>query len=214
MTATDVRAPSPPPADRSTRLRLLAVLGVLALLAGALALGTREPPPPSAPAAGPDAAELAALREAADLSPCPAGLGRDLPDLVLPCLAAGDDVALRSAPPGRPTLVNVWASWCGPCVREVPLLNGFAERAGDRVGLVGVLTQDSLPSALSFAAASGMRWPSVVDDDGAVLRAYSPGPPVTLFVTADGAVAHVERGEVASAAELDALVAEHLGVRL
>jgi thiol-disulfide isomerase/thioredoxin len=133
---------------------------------------------------------------------------------VLPCLGGGAAVDLTAAPPGRPTLVNVWASWCGPCVREVPLLADFAQRAGDRVALVGVLTQDSLESALSFAAASGMTWPSVVDDDGTVMRAYSPGPPVTLFVTADGVVAHVARGEFTSLAEVEALAAEHLGVQL
>jgi thiol-disulfide isomerase/thioredoxin len=215
VTTTDAPSTAPLPADdRATRRRRLALLGVLALLAGALTVGTRDEQPPAAVPTGPDDAEVAVLREAADLQPCPVGLGAGLPDLVLPCLSGGPDVALTSAPPGRPTLVNVWASWCGPCVREVPVLDAFAERAGNRVGLVGVLTQDSLRSALSFARASGMRWPSVIDDDGAVMRTWSPGPPVTLFVTADGAVAHVERGEISSTDELAALVDQHLGVRL
>ena len=205
--------PAAPSEDRSTRLRLLALLGVLALVAGALSLGLRSDDDPDLPT-GPSRVELAELREDAALAPCPAGLGDDVPDLVLPCLGGGDDVDLRAAAPGRPTLVNVWASWCGPCVREVPLLAEVSARAGDRLGLVGVLTQDSLPSALTFAATTGMRWPSVVDDDGTVMRAYSPGPPVTLFVTAGGDVAHVERGEVTAVAELEALVAEHLGLQL
>jgi thiol-disulfide isomerase/thioredoxin len=203
-----------PADDRPRRLRTFALLGVLALLAGAIAFGARDDATRPAVDAGPGAAELAELRAAADLDPCPAGLGADLPDLELPCLSGGPDVALTSAPPGRPTLVNVWGSWCAPCVREVPLLASFAEKAGDRVALVGVLTQDSLRSALAFAEASGMHWPSVVDDDGVVMRTYSPGPPVTLFVSADGRLTHVVRGEFRSSAEIEALVAEHLGVEL
>lgn len=207
-----------PDADRAQRHRLLPLLAVLALLAGALALGLRSDAGDDGGvpmvADGPDAAELADLRASAALDPCPAALSPELPDLELPCLSGGGDVALAAAPPGRPTLVNVWGSWCTPCVREVPLLADFARRAGDRVALVGVLTQDSLQAALTFAAESGMRWPSVVDDDGAVMRAYSPAPPVTLFVTADGRVAHVKRGEFTDLAQIEALVAQHLGIAL
>ena len=208
---------STPADDGAQRGRRLALVGVLVLLAGAIALGARGDDAPAtvpAVAAGPDAAELAALRSGAGMDDCPAGLGPELPDLTLPCLSGGADVELTAAGPGRPTLVNVWGSWCAPCVREVPLLAAFADRAGDRVELVGVLTQDSLDSALTFAAESGMRWPSVVDDDGTVMRTYSPGPPITLFLTADGELAHVERGEFTSVPEIEALVAEHLGVVL
>ena len=213
MTVLD-SPPAAPQDDRAARRRLLALLGVLALVAAALSLGLRGGDEPAPLPAGPSAEELADLRADAALAPCPAGLGGDLPDLVLPCLGGGPDVALSAAAPGRPVLVNVWASWCGPCVEEVPVLAEVSARAGDRLGLVGVLHQDTPASALTFAATSGMRWPSVVDDQGEVLRAYSGGLPATLFVTADGDVVHVERGEVTSVAELEALVAAHLGVSL
>lgn len=195
------------------RLRVVGLLGVLVMLAAALATGLRDDPA-EAPAAAPDTAEVAALRAAADLGPCPEGLGPALPDLVLPCLDGGRPVDLRSAPPGVPTLVNVWASWCGPCVDEVPALQEFADRAGDRVSLVGVLTTDSLRSALTFADAYGMRYPSVVDDDGLVLRSVGGGPPVTLFLDAEGRLVHTERGAFDSADEIAGLVAQHLGVAL
>ena len=184
------------------------LLGVVVLLLAALAVRD-ERPAPAEP--GPD---IAALRAAADLEPCPAGLGPELPDLVLPCLGGGPDVALRSAPPGRPTLVNVWATWCAPCADEVPDLVAFSERAGDRVALVGVLTTDLPSHGLAFSADFGMRWPSVVDDDGEVLRAFPPGPPVTVFLDALGSVVHTRSGAFRDLAELEALVAQHLGVRL
>jgi thiol-disulfide isomerase/thioredoxin len=194
---------------------VLRLVGVLLLVVVALAVGLRddEPAQPTAVEAQPEGAELARLRAAADLPGCPAGLGPALPDLVLPCLGGGPDVELTSAPPGRPTLVNVWASWCGPCVEEVPALAEVARRGGDRLGVVGVLTSDSLRSALAFADAYDMGYPSVVDDDGTVLRAHAAGPPVTLFLDADGRLVHTERG-AADAAELEALVARHLGVAL
>lgn len=188
-----------------------ALAGVGVVLAAAMVVGDRTG---DAQPGAVDDPELVALREAADLAPCPAGLGPELPDLVLPCLGGGPDVELRSAPPGRPTLVNVWATWCPPCVDEVPDLVDFADRAGDRVRLVGVLTQDPAANGLEFARQFDVHYPSVVDDSGEVFRAFRPGPPVTLFLDAQGRVVHRKSGKFTDAAELDALVAEHLGVTL
>ena len=193
-----------------TRLQWSALLGVAVLLAGAFALRQAREDPGVVPADP----RLAQLRAAADLSPCPKGLGPELPDLVLPCLGGGPDVELRAAPPGRPTLVNVWATWCPPCVEEVPDLAAFRERAGDRVGVVGVLTQDPMTAALEFARQFDMTWPSVVDEQGEVFRAFRPGPPVTLFLDASGRVVHKRSGKFDDVAEIEALVAEHLGVRV
>jgi len=187
------------------RSQWAALAGVALLMAGAVAVGQREPAAQDAPA-------LDDLRAAVALEPCPAGLGAELPDLTLPCLGGGPPVDLRSAPPGRPTLVNVWGSWCAPCADEVPDLVAFHDRAGERVGLVGVLTTDTLQRGLAFSRDFGIRYPSVVDDDGEVLRAFPPGPPVTLFLDAGGRVVHTRSGAFADLAEIEALVAEHLGV--
>jgi cytochrome c biogenesis protein CcmG/thiol:disulfide interchange protein DsbE len=196
------------PTSRLSRSQWWALLGIGLLLAAAVLL--REEPAPAAPAT-PD---LSALRTAASLEPCPAGLGPAMPDVVLPCLGGGPDVELRAQAPGRPMLVNVWASWCAPCADEVPELVAFHERAGDRVGLVGVLTTDVLSRGLAFSRDFGMRYPSLVDDDGDVLRAFQPGPPVTLFLDAEGRVVHRRSGAFRDLAELEGLVAEHLGVRV
>ena len=87
-----------------------AALAGAALLLGAafLVRDARDQPAPSGEPA------LERLREAAALQSCPEGLGPELPALVLPCLGGGPAVDLRAAAPGRPTLVNVWATWCPP----------------------------------------------------------------------------------------------------
>jgi cytochrome c biogenesis protein CcmG/thiol:disulfide interchange protein DsbE len=196
-----------------SRGRLAGLAAVLVLLVAGLAYGGRDRPEPA-----PSTGELVALREAAALAPCPPGIGAGLPDVVLPCVGQPGEVPLRAQGTGRPMVVNIWATWCGPCVREVPVLQGFAERATGKVDVVGVVHQDTRENALRFAddASLGfdMTYPSVWDDTGTVLRAFGSGPPVTLLVTPEGAVAHVRRGELSGAPELDALVAEHLGVRL
>ena len=158
--------------------------------------------------------ELEPLRKAVGLESCPAALGADLPKLTLPCLGGGDDVAIASAAPGKPMLVNIWATWCRPCVEEVPLLLRFREQAGDRVGIVGVLHQDEQDQALEFARQYGMHYPSVVDDDGKVLRAFGSGPPITLLIDAAGKVRQVKRGQFRSYEELRTAVADALGVTL
>lgn len=188
------------------RRQLVGLTMVGALVGGALLLRTH-----AAPAA---ADGLGPLRRAAALAPCPVGLGPTLPAVTLPCLSGGPDVTLRGRPAGRPMLVNIWASWCAPCVREVPALLAFSAKAGDRVGVVGVLHEDQPGQALEFARQYGMHYPSLVDDQGVVLRRYAAGPPATLFLDSAGAVRFVQRGQFHSVAQIEQLVAEHLGVRL
>ncbi|MCA1712243.1 MAG: TlpA family protein disulfide reductase [Actinobacteria bacterium] len=188
---------------RSSTARWVAVLALAAAACG------------NGPASGTGTSSGdARLRAAAALAPCPAGISAALPDLTLPCLGGGDDVSLRAAGTGHPTLVNVWATWCGPCVREVPELVDLAQNARGRVDVVGVLTQDTPENALEFARQFGMHYPSVVDDDGTVLRKFSPGPPATLFLDASGRLKFVQRGEIKNAQALRALLRQYLQVDL
>lgn len=201
------------------RSQWLALLGVALLLGLAVTLREYGVGTSTAPAAAPDvvaapAPDLRALRAAADLAPCPAGLGAALPDVTLPCLGGGADVALRAAAPGRPTLVNLWAYWCGPCQRETPALVAFSRRAGDRVGVVGIVHDDQPDQALKFNRDFGVHYPSVVDSDGEVLRGQFSGLPVTLFLDAAGRIAYTQRGPFTDLAQLESLVAEHLGVQV
>jgi thiol-disulfide isomerase/thioredoxin len=189
-----------------TRRQVVGFVVVLSLIAVGLLLRSRSDH--TTPA------DLTTLRTAARLEPCPAGLGPELPDVTLGCLGGGNAVALRSSTPGRPTLVNIWGSWCGPCVAEVPELVSFAAKASGKVLVVGIDTEDDPVSALTFAAQHGMRYASVVDDDKVVLRTVAGGPPVTLFLDASGHVTYRHRGQFHSTAEIEKLVAQHLGVAL
>jgi cytochrome c biogenesis protein CcmG, thiol:disulfide interchange protein DsbE len=117
--------------------------------------------------------------------------------------------------PGTPTVLNLWASWCGPCREELPLVQQLADLAGDRVRVVGVISQDGVPQAASFAADAGVTLPGAFDGQGDVAAALGlRGLPHTVFLDADGAVAFVRTGSVESLDELRGLVAEHLGVAL
>lgn len=207
-----------------SRGRLLALVVMLLAVVAAVTLRSsgRSAPPPAAAAADPAAtavssvppARLAALRTAAGLDPCPTSLGRDLPDLVLPCLGGGPAVHLRGPGTGVPTLVNVYGSWCGPCQDEMPNLVAFTRLAGERVRLVGIDDEDDPAQALPFARDYGQHWPAVQDDDKRFLPRYAGGPPVTLFVDGGGRTVYVKIGPYRRLADLRAAVAEHLGVRV
>ena len=187
------------------RPRLVAALAGVALAA---ACGGS----PATSTVGGSDPKLAALRATAALPACPTGVSAALPDLTLGCLSGGPNVALRTAGTGRPTLVNIWATWCGPCVREVPALVGFANQARGRVDVLGVLTEDEPRLALIFAHQFQMPYTSVLDPDGMVLRSFSPGPPATVFLDAAGKIVFVQRGEIRTPAILRTLVRDHLGV--
>ena len=62
-------------------------------------------------------------------------------------------------------MVNVWASWCGPCRLEFPILQKLSARYGKRVAFLGVDSQDSDDAAATFLAEAPVPYPSYTDPD-------------------------------------------------
>ena len=135
--------------------------------------------------------------------------GDRLPALDLPCLTEQRRVDISQLG-GAPMVVNLWASWCGPCREEMPRL-AEAARETPGVKFVGINTRDDPALAASFLAGTGTRYPQLVDLDGLVLDSTRvPGLPVTLVLDREGRIVDKVIGEV-SAAELDTLLATLTG---
>ena len=94
---------------------------------------------------------------------------------------------------GKPAVVNVWASWCPPCVDEHPVLLETAAQRGAQLTIVGILYQDTADGARNFLARYGdAGWPTLLDDGRIAIDLGVTGPPETFFVDARGIVrAHV-----------------------
>ncbi|PZU43548.1 MAG: redoxin [Arsenicicoccus sp.] len=96
---------------------------------------------------------------------------------------------------GEVVVVNVWGSWCGPCVEEAPDLEEvateFAE-AGEPVQFIGVNSRDSVPSALAFQQKYDVSYPSLQDDGGrtrAQLQGLAVATPTTMVLDGQGRLA-------------------------
>jgi len=115
-------------------------------------------------------------------------IGEAAPDWTLATLDGGslsaDDLA------GQAYVVNFWASWCGPCVDEHPVLTGTHEELGDELAMVGVLYQDDPDDARAFLARYGSTgYDHVVDEGGRLAIDFGvTGPPESYFVDAGGIV--------------------------
>ena len=107
---------------------------------------------------------------------------------------------------GYPAVVNVWASWCGPCRFEFPTLQKLSAAFGKRVAFLGVNSQDSDDAAKTFLKEAPVPYPSYTDPDqqiGAELGA-TRGLPDTAYYDRRGTLVYLKQGPYTDHAELRA----------
>lgn len=108
-----------------------------------------------------------------------------------------------SAAAGRGTVVNIFASWCAPCERELPLLLERSQQTPD-VRWLGVASEDLRRHAEPFVDRLEVTWPSVLDREASThIALEGVAMPTTAFFDADGRLQSVVVGEM-DAEQLDA----------
>ncbi|WP_051802990.1 TlpA family protein disulfide reductase [Actinocatenispora sera] len=166
----------------------------------------RHPATPSAGASGAAAAWFAAC-------PAPRGPATGTPKppaVTLSCAHDGRSVPIARAY-GKPTVINLWASWCGPCRQELPQIQAYARTHPDVVVLT-VDTRDTEAAGLSFARAAGVRLPTLYDPKQQLLAGvHRAALPTTLLLRADGSLAYTYNSTALTADSLAALVQKELG---
>jgi cytochrome c biogenesis protein CcmG/thiol:disulfide interchange protein DsbE len=152
------------------------LLLLLVVVTSACGSGDPKTPPPFADCAA-LTAQSGGAGGAADVS--------DVPDLRLPCFTGGEQVALRAVQ--GPAVINLWASWCGPCRAELPVMQQLAEQSAGKLRVLGIDTGDSREAGASFATAKGVRFPTLFDEDRKALNSLTgTSLPITVFVDATG----------------------------
>lgn len=120
--------------------------------------------------------------------------GQPAPDFVLKS-ASGDNLRL-SEYRGEVVMINFWATWCGPCRQEMPLLDELYSRY-HKVGfsLLGVNIDDDSSKAMEMVEELGVSFPVLFDKQKEVSKLYEvEAMPVTVLVDREGTVRHVHYG--------------------
>ncbi|CAN5568693.1 hypothetical protein BH20ACT2_BH20ACT2_13150 [soil metagenome] len=206
---------SDPPRRRALDGRILAIAVVVALLAAAgaalaydtFATGGDDPPRTALGAGDGGGGEVS-------LDPVGEGglTGGDVTGEAAPGVTfAGFDGEERTLDEyrGEPLVVNFFATWCPPCVREMPAFEEVNQRRDD-IAFLGISTQETADDGRRLIERTGVTYDVGRDPQGELLAAFEPlNMPTTALIRADGTVAAVHTGEL-SADELDALIDANL----
>jgi len=104
---------------------------------------------------------------------------------------------------GYPVVVNVWASWCGPCRYEFPTLQKLAAKYGTRVAFLGVSSEDSKSESAEFLEEDPVPYPSYYDLDGDIKESIGGrGFPDLAFYNRNGELVYFRPGPFAKQSEL------------
>jgi thiol-disulfide isomerase/thioredoxin len=121
----------------------------------------------------------------------------ELPDIAL---TRFDDSEVRTTDfRGQPLVINFWASWCVPCIDEMPAFQQVHESLGDEVAFLGVNSRDTVESAAQMIETTGVTYDLARDVGGDLARALDVASlPVTVLVLPDGTVVETLQREVSA----------------
>ncbi len=153
-------------------------------------------------------ASLKARAPAAPAGVTIAEKGGIVPAMTLPD-PDGKPVAIPAAWAGRTTLVNLWATWCAPCLKEMPDLQAFADAQSSTGMQVVGIALDEAAAVAAFLRQHGITYPVLVDAAGpadAGVRLGNPAGvlPYSVLVSADGRLLKTRIGPFTDAADIAA----------
>ncbi len=203
-----------PPARR--RVALTTVIAVLVATAGWLLFlrADRGPVDPAPDVSSSVPGVLEGASPVIDVESFPVGAlaGEPAPEIVVQLFDGAEFVLSRHlSVDGRPVVLNLWASWCTPCRREIPEFSHVAE-TNPWVAFIGVAVEDARGPAEAFAAEVKASYPLGIDEALTVKNGYPfIGLPVTYLIDADGAVVRQIQGQL-NAATLQAFIDHDFGL--
>jgi cytochrome c biogenesis protein CcmG, thiol:disulfide interchange protein DsbE len=140
-------------------------------------------------------------------------VGQPAPDFLLPYVTPAERGQSQrlSDLQGRAVVLDFWASWCGPCRAQTPVLERVAQAIGsERVQVLGVATSDERDKVTRFLDRSALKYKSVFDDQDVASTLYHvQGLPTLVIIDKQGMVRAVAGGLV-SDRELEKLVRDAL----
>lgn len=152
----------------------------------------------------------ATLFVTAILTACTASADVGLPQKAFTTLDGGE---LVFSEPGHQRVVNLWATWCAPCRRELPVFDELAQELTS-VEVIGVSVGDSPKQAQALVDELDLAFPQVLDPTAELRTSQRiTGMPATIFVGVDGDVLGVHAGEV-DRAELVELINQYFDAGL
>ncbi len=137
------------------------------------------------------ASSLLALLPAASASADAPAVGQPAPALKLPGIDGKTHDLAELARTHRALVINFWATWCGPCIIELPEFDAvFKKLKGEGLAMVGINLGEKPEKAVPFARQIGVSFPMLLDPDGAAREGYAvfAGLPVTAIVDRKGFV--------------------------
>ena len=124
-------------------------------------------------------------------------VGMKCPDFTVPLYQDGGEFSL-AANKGKVMVINFWATWCTPCVAELPYFQKLYENYGDQIALVAIHSNLVTDDVETFLEKEGLQLPFGLDEDGSVITSLggSTQLPMTVVVDKDGKIVYNKVGSV------------------
>ncbi|MDO4548198.1 MAG: redoxin family protein [Clostridia bacterium] len=135
-------------------------------------------------------------------------VGMRCPDFTVSLYSSdGEQFALADTR-GKPTVINFWATWCTPCVGELPYFQQLYDNYGEQIEVVAIHSNLVTDDVQAFIDSEGLTIPFALDADGSVIKSLGGSTllPMTVVLDSGGSIVYNKVGSV-TYAELESLIA-------